>query len=339
MTRLIPALVIFTSLLSICLPTHAAKKYPYRPITNTVVWGAGGGTDSINRMIMAEMEKELGVKVRVANKTGGIAGSIGMKYVHSKRPDGYNLVGISESNVTSSVNGGWNKRFDQWWPFIVGGSPDIISVAANSPYTDLKQLIEASKANPKTIKVAAGDIGSIHHLNMLALVKGTGASFKFIPYPGSAKSQTAVLTGEVDIVITSVAEQAALIRGKKLKPLATLTPSAFSGDNIPIIVSALSIYPTLHEHLPIKQAIGFAVHAQASPSTKLILGAAFEKAMQSDKVKSWAKQNYYQLSGKHGLQAKIEFSRLESLFAWTLYDLGAVNISPQVFGIDKPKLQ
>ena len=55
----------------------AAQEYPFRDITTAVVWGAGGGTDSINRMIMAEMEKHLPVGISVINQTGGVAGSNG----------------------------------------------------------------------------------------------------------------------------------------------------------------------------------------------------------------------------------------------------------------------
>lgn len=59
----------------------AAQDYPFRDITTAVVWGADGGTDSINRMIMAEMEKHLPVNISVINQKGGVAGSNGMVYV------------------------------------------------------------------------------------------------------------------------------------------------------------------------------------------------------------------------------------------------------------------
>ncbi|MEM8821575.1 MAG: tripartite tricarboxylate transporter substrate binding protein, partial [Pseudomonadota bacterium] len=107
--------------------TAQAQEYPFRDITTVVVWGAGGGTDSINRMIMAEMEKELPVSISVTNVTGGVAGSNGMTYVMNQPTDGYTLAGISESNVTAAVQGGWDKKFEAWYPFIVGGSPDLIS--------------------------------------------------------------------------------------------------------------------------------------------------------------------------------------------------------------------
>jgi tripartite-type tricarboxylate transporter receptor subunit TctC len=73
--------------------------------------------------------------------------------------------------VTAGVQGGWDKKFDVWDTFIVGGSPDIISVTPDTPYKTLKDLIEAAKKNPNGIKAAASGAGSIHHLNLLAVEK------------------------------------------------------------------------------------------------------------------------------------------------------------------------
>jgi tripartite-type tricarboxylate transporter receptor subunit TctC len=162
----------------------AAKGFPKRNITAVVVWGAGGGTDTCNRIIHAEMAKFLGVNVNVINKTGGVAGSVGMSHAYGKKHDGYTLCGLSESNVTAGVQGGWDKKFDVWDTFIVGGSPDVISVTPDTPYKTLKDLIEAAKKNPGSIKAAASGAGSIHHLNLLAVEKGSGADFNFIPYKG-----------------------------------------------------------------------------------------------------------------------------------------------------------
>ena len=139
----------------------SAKSFPKRNLTAVVVWGAGGGTDTCNRIIHAEMSKFLGVNVNVINKTGGVAGSVGMSYAYSKPHDGYTLCGLSESNVTAGVQGGWDKKFDVWDTFIVGGSPDVISVTPDTPYKTLKDLIEAAKKNPGSIKAAADELGTV----------------------------------------------------------------------------------------------------------------------------------------------------------------------------------
>jgi len=315
--------------------TVSAQEYPYRDITTAVVWGAGGGTDSINRMIMAEMEKNLPVSINVINQTGGVAGSNGLVYVQNQADDGYTLVGLSESNVTAAVLGGWDQKFDFWYPFIVGGSPDLISVPANSPYNTLQELIDAAKTAPDSIPAAASGAGSIHHLNLLAIENGAGATFKFVPYKGSAPGQEAAIAGEVALVVTSLAEQAALIEGGLLKPLAMLTPESaeIAGISVP---SAFDIYDGLDQYLPLKQAIGFAVHDSASDEVKAALGAAFEAAIASDTVAEWASANNYDVGGQYGEEAQALFSNLESTFAYTLQELGATTVDPASLGIEKP---
>ena len=313
----------------------SAQEYPFRDITTAVVWGAGGGTDSINRMIMAEMEKHLPVSINVINQTGGVAGSNGMVYVQNQPDDGYTLVGLSESNVTAAVQGGWDQKFSFWYPFIVGGSPDLISVPASSPFQTLQELVDAARAAPGTIPAAASGAGSIHHLNLLAIQNGADAEFLFVPYKGSAPGQEAAIAGEVALVVTSLAEQAPLIEGGLLRPLAMLTPESaeIAGVSVP---SAFDIYDGLDAYLPLKQAIGFAVHASASDEVKAALTAAFDKAMASDTVAEWAAANNYDIGGQSGAEASALFANLESTFAYTLQELGATTVDPMSLGIEKP---
>lgn len=314
----------------------AGKKYPARNITNVVVWGAGGGTDTCNRVVNAEMSKILGTNINVINKTGGVAGSVGMNYAYSKPHDGYTLCGLSESNVTAGVQGGWNMKMDVWDYFIVGGSPDVISVTPDTPYKTLEDLVAAAKKEPGTIKAGASGAGSIHHLNLLALENGTGAKFNFIPYKGSAPSQTAAMTGEISVVVTSLAEQQQLLRGGKLRALAMLVPDPFEVADLGTIPSAFAPFPGLDKYLPISQSIGFAMPADAPEEAKSVIADAFTKALATDKVQAWAKENYYLLSGKTGEEAKKEFNNLESLFGHTLWELGAAKVDPSTLGIPKP---
>ena len=330
---LICFVVIFASVTAVCA---AGKEFPKRDITNVVVWSAGGGTDTCNRIVSAEMVQFLGVNVNVINKTGGVAGSVGMSFAYSKPHDGYTLCGLSESCVTAGVQGGWDKKMEVWDFFIVGGSPDVISVTPNTPYKTLEDLIEAAKKEPKSVKAAASGAGSIHHRNLLAVESGSGAKFNFIPYTGSAPSQNAAMTGEVSVVVTSLAEQQQLLRGGKLRALAMLIPEPFEVQGLGTIPSAFDSYPGLSKYLPISQAIGMAVPADAPEDVKAVIADAFKKALETDKVKQWAKENYYLLSGKTGEEAKKEFNNLESLFGWTLWELKAAKVDPATLGIPKP---
>ena len=334
MTKKILALT-FALVLGAALGGQAAD-YPARDITNVIIWAAGGGTDVCNRIVMAEMQKVLNARINVTNKTGGVGGSIGMLHVLSQPADGYTLAGISESAVTAGVQGGWDKTMDVWYPFIIGGSPDLVSVTPDSPYKTIQDLMEAAKKAPGTIKISASGAGSIHHLNVLAMEAATGAKFNFIPYQGSAPAQTAAMTGEVTVVVTSLAEQQQLLKGKKLRPLGMLTPDKAELEGVGTIPSAFTAYPDLAKRLPIMQAIGFAVSNEAPANVKQALTNAFDKAMQSEPVKKWLKENYYAASGKSGEEARKEFAKLESLFAWTLWDLKAAKVDPTSLKISKP---
>lgn len=314
---------------------QAQGEYPERDITNVLVWGAGGGTDTCNRVVMAEMSEILGVNINVVNKPGGTAGSVGMQDAYSREHDGYTICGLSESCVTASVQGAWDKRMNVWDYFIIGGSPDVVSVTPDTPWQTMEELIEYAKANPGEVKAGASGAGSIHHLNLLALENGTGAKFNFIPYGGSAPSQNAAMTGEINVVVTSVAEQAQLIRGGKLRALGVLVPDDFPfGDGV--LPTAFDVYPSLTDYLPLSQAIGFAVPQDVPQNVKDVLRDAFAEAMETDSVKEFGKKNFYILSGKVGEEAGKVFDSLESNFAWTLWELGAAKVNPADLGIPKP---
>src|SRR5210317_2485857 len=108
-------IIVFSLIVLLAVTTGAyAKDFPKRDITNVVVWGAGGGTDTCNRIISAEMAPFLGVNINVINKTGGVGGSVGMTYGFGQKHDGYTLTGLSESNVTAGVQGGWDQNFNVW---------------------------------------------------------------------------------------------------------------------------------------------------------------------------------------------------------------------------------
>lgn len=321
---------------ALALTQAQAQDYPTRDITNVIVWAAGGGTDTANRLVMAEMQECLPVRINVTNRTGGVGGSVGMSYVFEQPADGYTLAGISESVVTAGVQGGWDQRVDVWYPFIIGGSPDLVSVSANAPWQTLEELIEAARAEPGTIPAGASAAGSIHHLNLLAFEQGTGTSFNYIPYDGSAPAQNAAVAGEVQLVITSVAEQQQLLRAGRLRPLAMLVETDMELEGVGTIPSAFTSYPELTEHLPIMQAIGFAVVDSAPDDVKAVLTEAFDAAMESDAVQGWLAENFYDASGLSGEAAKAEFDRLESLFAWTLHELGAASVDPATLGIPQP---
>lgn len=309
-----------------------AKDYPSRNITNIITWSAGGGTDVINRLIMGEMAPILGVNINSINVTGGVGGSNGLVDTIARPADGYALVGLSESNVTASVLGGWENTMDVFDYYIVGGSPIILSVSKNSHINNIASLIEYMKNNEGKIKAGAGGAGSIHHLNLLAFEKGTQTKFTFVPYGGSSESVNAILTGEVDVLFASLAEQHQLIEAKDVIALAALSDEGQKVGNH-IIASIFNNYPTLKDHLPLSQSIGFAIRKEAPNDVKVTIARAFQQAMNSEKLEQFLNNNFYQKSGKFGKEAKEIILNLEAEFAQTLWDLGMAKVDPKTLNI------
>ncbi len=331
--------ILFSAIaaLTIVASATAADRYPRRNITNVVAHAAGGGTDVINRIVSHEMAKVLDVNINVINKPGGSGGSTAMNYVYNKAADGYTLIGQVWSLANPVIFGGWDHKYNKAWEFfLIGGSPDVVSVPANSPFQTIEEVIDYAKKNPNKLRFNIASNGSPHHLNLLAFLKGTGIEVEQIPYPGSAPSQNAALAGEVDVVITSVAEQAELIKGGKLRALGLLTAEDEEFGGIGKISTLLNKYPDLKKYLPIPQVLGMGVKKGLPDYALKALNEAFAKAVSTEKVKNWAVSKYYVLTGETGEAATQKVNQLESLFSWTVFDLGAGKNSPADFGIPKP---
>ena len=135
--------------------------------------------------------------------------------------DGYRWGGFSETVLPVPVmNVHVQTTAKDWTYFMVAGAPGVISVSPDSEYDSLDTLVAAAKTRPGTINAGASAVGGIWHTKLLALEKAAGIRFNFIPYDGSNPSQLALLSGEVGVVLTSISEQAEMIKANKLRPLA-----------------------------------------------------------------------------------------------------------------------
>lgn len=331
-TILFPAMVAVGALAFISAAQSA--DWPDRPVEISCFASAGGGTDTVDRAIARAMEPFLGTKINVVNRTGG-QGGVALSYAWEKPHDGYTWTGVSEGFLTLCVHGAHPTTTKDYNFFMVGGAPDVISVAANSPYKTLEDLVAAAKANPGTLKAAASEAGALHHSKLMALEKGADIKFKFLPFPGSHPSEVAAMSGEVDVVVTSVAEQAELLKAGKLRPLAVLESEPYDFPKLGTIPSAADKYPGVGK-LPVKQWLGFIVPKDTPANVMKKIDAAFDKAMASPDIKKLAQDRFYNLYGYSGAKALELAAGMEKAWAWTLYDLGVAKTSPTECGIAKP---
>lgn len=315
-------------------PSAAARAWPTKPVTISCFASAGGGTDLINRLVAKAMEPELGVKFNVINRTSGRGGAA-INHVWSRPRDGYEWGGFSESVLPGAVLGITETTAKDWTFFMVAGAPGVISVPQNSRFQNLDQLVAALRAEPRSVKAAAGLTGGLWHTKLLALEEAAEIRFHYIPFSGSQPGQLAALTGEVDVVLTSISEQAELIRGGRLRPLAMVELEARDLAGHGAIPAAGDRFPALAK-VPVRQFLGFALPADTPREILDRVTSAFESIMRNEELLAFCEEQLLDVLGLHGKEADRLAREAERVWTWKLHDLGISVKSPEEFGILRP---
>lgn len=310
------------------LGTHAQQAetdFPERPVEISAYGSAGGGTDTVSRYLAEAMQKPLGGRINVANRTGG-GGGVAMSHIWNREHDGYAWLGAAEGMQIVKVMGFHDTSTKDWRWYMVGGSPAVISVPANSRFDTFDALMDAAKADAGAVKVGHSPIGGVWHLKALSLALAADTEFNHIPFEGSAPAQVAALTGEVDAVVSSISEQSEFIRSGKYRPLAMIGMDSYTIGDL-TIPAAGTDYPDIQD-IPAQQWLGIGIPGDTPQPIIAKIDAAFDEAMQSDKIKSLAAERYYVLSGKSGAAAEEELLAMERAVSQKLYELGIADKDP-----------
>lgn len=307
---------------------------PTRPVTIVCFVGAGGGTDLASRTIAKVFEKHFGVPFQVVNVVGG-SGGVGANKVLSSKLDGYTILGSSEPLNGLAELGSMPKPASQLWDtMMLMGSEGAISVPEASPYKTIEELIEAAKT--KSIKVAAAQATSTWSAKLHQVEKVTGVKFNQLPYEGSNPSNIAALSGEVDVVITSLAEQADYIKTKKLRPLAAISKVDEEVPGYGKVPSLAKAYPKYNDIVPAMQWLGISMPNAMPDNIKKAYHDAFTAAVTSEEVKKVASDMGYKIYGLQGDKSVETQKNLDAIYSWTLFDAKAATISPDTIGIPRP---
>ena len=213
------------ALLAAVTASHAVAQAtwkPTKPITIIVPWAAGGSTDQVTRVTAAELEKALGQKVIIVNQPGA-SGSIGTKNALEAPKDGYTwTAGAAKDLGTYPVLGMLDTKIGDWALFLNVANVSTLSVNPNTPYKSAGDVIAAMKAKPGQISVATAGVNSSGHSAIEAIAKAANVKYKHVTYDGGNPAVVATVAGETEVTTQLTSEQAEMIRGKKLRPLAVI---------------------------------------------------------------------------------------------------------------------
>ncbi len=219
--RLLTALVAVAAFATLSLG-NARAEYPDHPVTIVACFPAGGGTDLAARMIHVELGKALGQPVIIENR-GGAGGSIGTGVVARATPDGYTLLACSSAFV---VNPSLYQKvpydpFKDFTPImVIGASPNVFVVPAQSKIQSMKELIAQAKANPGKMNWTSPGVGTTPQLAGELLKIKAGLDMQHIPYAGAGPANTAVLGGLVDFYVANYGSLTGLLSSGKVRPIA-----------------------------------------------------------------------------------------------------------------------
>jgi tripartite-type tricarboxylate transporter receptor subunit TctC len=210
---------------------RAQAKYPQRPITLIVPTAPGGSTDFTARLIAEPLSKALGQPVVVDNKPGA-SGNIGNQLVARSKPDGYTLLisysGYHVANPHLFKQAGWDPIKDFAPVAMLTRAPQVIAASLKLPANSTKELIAYGKANPGRLNYASSGNGSIQHIAGELLGQMTGMRMTHIPYRGAGPAVQDLISGEVDLLITTPAAVVSYIQAGRVKGLAVTSTQRLS---------------------------------------------------------------------------------------------------------------
>ena len=215
------------------------QKYPSKPVRIVVGFQPGGGTDIAARLIAQKLTDALGSSFIVDNRPGA-AGNIGADIVAKAAADGHTIFMANSTIAIPSLFA--RLPFDIRKDFVplslVALGPSVLVVHPALEAGDVKSLIALAKAKPKQLTYGSGGLGNVTHLAMELFASMAGITMAHAPYKGSAPSIVGLVSGEVQLLFTSVPASLPQVTAGKMKAIAV---------SITQRSSALPQVPTIHE--------------------------------------------------------------------------------------------
>ncbi|MDH4151118.1 MAG: tripartite tricarboxylate transporter substrate binding protein [Betaproteobacteria bacterium] len=232
--------ILAAALVTPCIA--AAASYPERPVRIVVPVSAGGGVDSLARIVAQHYNAVWGQPFIVDNRPGA-GGSIGAEIAARAAPDGYTLMVSSSSYITNAAIR--EVRYDPIRDFQpitkLTTNPYIIVVTPSLPVKSVNDLVALARAKPDTITYASSGTGGILHMGAELLTALTNTKMTHVPYKGVADGYPAVMSGTVNWMLGSPISAQPQMKAGRLRGIAV------TGEKR---IKALPDLPAIAESVP-----------------------------------------------------------------------------------------
>jgi len=201
----------------------AEPAYPVKPIRMISPYAAGGGSDTLARILGQKLFEAWGQPVVVDNRPGS-GGIIGAETVARATPDGYTLFVTPSAVLTINPHIYSKLRYDTFRDFapitMASNSPYFLVVHPKIPAASIKELIAYAKANPGKMNYSSSGNGSSTHLAGVLFNNMAGVDIVHIPYKGAAPAIVDLLAGNIQMRFSSVVPVLPHVRSGRLRGIA-----------------------------------------------------------------------------------------------------------------------
>lgn len=201
----------------------SSPDYPTRPIRLLLPFAPGGSADVIARIMTPKLAEAMGQQWVVDNR-GGAAGNIAAETTARSAPDGHTVF-LGLSTIVTANPALYKLPFsmekDLQPVTQLTTSQYILVLNPNVPAASVKELIALAKQKPRSLNYSSGGVGSPLHLAAALFEKRAGIEMVHIPYKGGGAATTAVVAGEAQLGVASVASSMQLVKAGRLKAIAT----------------------------------------------------------------------------------------------------------------------
>jgi tripartite-type tricarboxylate transporter receptor subunit TctC len=193
-----------------------------RPIRLVVPTAAGGGTDTLARILSPKLSDATGQQWIIDNRAGA-GGNVGTELVVRALPDGHTV--LLAFNTILTVNSSlydlsFNMQRDLQPVTMLDSAQFLLLLNPTVQANSVKDLIALAKAQPGAINYASSGIGGPAHLAAELFMKRTGTRMTHVAYKGGSPSVAAVVSGESQVLFGSVTESLGNVKSGRLKAIA-----------------------------------------------------------------------------------------------------------------------
>jgi tripartite-type tricarboxylate transporter receptor subunit TctC len=215
-----------------------AAHFPDRTIKIVASVPAGGGVDTVARIVAQGLQKKFGEPAVIENRKGA-GGNIGAEAVYVAAPDGYTLLASQPSPITTNPLLYKHMGFDpaKFEPVaIMTTVPNVLLVRPDFPAKTVQEFIAYCKAHPGKVNFASQGIGTTSHLTAALFEKYTGIKMVHVPFKGTAPALNALIGSHVDMIFMELASALRLHQAGRARILAVATKRRIADlPNIPTL--------------------------------------------------------------------------------------------------------